>query len=297
MNAARQPRDLPASIRQRLLDLSRERGEDFQAILDRYAVERMLYRLSVSDQRREFLLKGALLFAVWFDAPHRPTRDADLLGFGEPDAERLDKFVRKLCAMPIEDGMTYEAASVRVQEIREQAAYPGLRVNLRGTLGNARCNVQLDVGFGDAVTPEPIEEDYPNLLDDLPSPRLRVYPRESVYAEKVEAIARFGIANSRMKDYFDLLALTREGAMDPAVLARAVAATFERRRTPIPDAMPLGLTAEFAADAAKRRQWSAFLGRSRLEAPTLEATIEELARFLRAPLQAARASKEKRKKP
>jgi predicted nucleotidyltransferase component of viral defense system len=296
VNAARRPRDLPASIRQRLLDLSRERGEDFQTILDRYAVERLLYRLSVSDRRDQFLLKGALLFAVWFDAPHRPTRDADLLGFGEPDAARLADSVRGLCAIAAEDGMTYEAASVRVQEIREQAAYPGLRVNLRATLGNARCNVQLDVGFGDAVTPEPVEEEYPSLLDDLPSPRLRVYPRESVYAEKVEAIARFGIANSRMKDYFDLLTLAREGAMDPAILAQAIAATFERRRTQLPDAMPLGLTAEFAGDPVKRRQWAAFLGRNRLEAPALEATIDELARFLREPLEAARASTAKRKK-
>ena len=295
MNAARRPRDLPASIRQRLLDLSRERGEDFQTILDRYAVERLLYRLSVSDQRDEFLLKGALLFAVWFDAPHRPTRDADLLGFGQPDPARLADSVRTLCAIAAEDGMAYEAASVRVQEIREQAAYPGLRVNLRATLGNARCNVQLDVGFGDAVTPEPVEAEYPSLLDDLPSPRLRVYPRESVYAEKVEAIAQLGIANSRMKDYFDLLTLAREGAMDLAILAQAIAATFERRRTPLPDAMPLGMTAEFGRDAAKRRQWAAFLGRNRLEAPALDATIDELARFLRQPLQAARASQVRRK--
>lgn len=296
MNAARRPRDLPASIRQRLLDLARERGEDFQTILDRYAVERLLYRLSVSDQRDAFLLKGALLFAVWFDAPHRPTRDADLLGFGEPEPARLADAVRDLCAMAADDGMTYEPASVRVQEIREQAAYPGLRVNLRATLGNARCNVQLDVGFGDAVTPEPVEEEYPSLLDDLPSPRLRVYPRESVYAEKVEAIAQLGIANSRMKDYFDLLALTREGTMDPAVLAQAITATFERRGTALPDAMPLGLTEEFARDAAKRRQWAAFLDRNRLQAPALEAVIDELARFLREPLEVARASRAKPKK-
>jgi predicted nucleotidyltransferase component of viral defense system len=296
VNAARRPRDLPASIRQRLLDLSRERGEDFQTILDRYAVERLLYRLSVSDQRDKFLLKGALLFAIWFHEPHRPTRDADLLGLGQPDPARLADSVRELCVIAAQDGMTYEAASVRVQEIREQAAYHGLRVNLRATLGNARCNVQLDVGFGDAVTPEPVEEEYPSLLDDQPSPRLRVYPRESVYAEKVEAIAQLGIANSRMKDYFDLLALTREHAMDPALLARAIAATFERRRTPLPDAMPLGLTGEFVRDPEKRRQWAAFLGRNRLEAPALEATIAELARFLREPLQTARALTAKRKK-
>lgn len=188
MSAGRAPRVLSASIRQRLLDLARGRGEDFQMLLDRYAVERLLYRLSVSEQRDEFLLKGALLFAVWFDAPHRPTRDADFLGFGAPDATRLADSVGRLCAIGADDGMVYDTASIKVQEIREQASYPGLRVNLRAELGNARCNVQLDVGFGDAVTPAPVEVEYPSMLADLPAPRLRVYPRESVYAEKLEAI-------------------------------------------------------------------------------------------------------------
>jgi predicted nucleotidyltransferase component of viral defense system len=295
MSAARKSRNLPASIRQRLLDLARERGEDFQTILDRYAVERLLYRLSISDQRSEFLLKGALLFAVWFDAPHRPTRDADLLGFGEPDAARLADSVGRLCAIATNDGITYDATAIAVQEIREQASYPGLRVNLRAELDNARCNVQLDVGFGDAVTPAPLEAEYPSLLADLPSPRLRVYPRETVYAEKLEAIAHLGIANSRMKDYFDLLALAREGAMDTATLARAIATTFERRDTSLPEAMPLGLSAEFARDAGKRRQWNAFLNRNRLQAPALDAAIEEIARFLDRPLARARDSQERRK--
>lgn len=290
MSAARAPRDLAASIRQRLLGLARGRGEDFQWLLDRYAVERMLYRLSVSDQRDDFLLKGALLFAVWFDAPHRPTRDADFLGFGEPDVARLADSVGRLCAISADDGMAYDAASIQVQEIREQAPYAGLRVNLRAALGNARCNVQLDVGFGDAVTPAPVEVEYPGLLAGLPAPRLHVYPRESVYAEKLEAIVQLGIANSRMKDYFDLLVLAREGAMDLATLARAIAATFERRGTSIPEAMPLGLSAEFARDTGKHQQWNAFLNRNRLDAPSLDATIEELARFLREPLAAARGN-------
>jgi predicted nucleotidyltransferase component of viral defense system len=294
MSAARRQRNLPASIRQRLLDLARQRGEDFQAILDRYAVERLLYRLSISDQRNEFLLKGALLFAVWFDAPHRPTRDADLLGFGEPDAARLADSVGRLCTIAADDAITYDATTITVQEIREHASYPGLRVNLRAALDNARCNVQLDVGFGDAVTPAPVEAEYPSLLADLPSPRLRVYPRETVYAEKLEAIAHLGIANSRMKDYFDLLALAREDAMDATTLARAIAATFERRSTPLPEAMPLGLTPEFARDAGKRQQWNAFLNRNRLEAPALDATIEEIARFLDRPLARARGSQGRR---
>lgn len=295
MSAGRKSRNLPASIRQRLLDLARSRGEDFQTILDRYAVERLLYRLSISEQRNEFLLKGALLFAVWFDAPHRPTRDADLLGFGEPDAARLADSVARLCAIAADDAITYDATAISVHEIREQASYSGLRVHLRAELDNARCNVQLDVGFGDAVTPAPVEAEYPSLLADLPSPRLRVYPRETVYAEKLEAIAHLGIANSRMKDYFDLLALVREGAMDTATLARAIAATFQRRGTPLPEAMPLGLSAEFARDAEKRRQWNAFLNRNRLEAPALDAAIEEIARFLDRPLARARNSESRRK--
>jgi predicted nucleotidyltransferase component of viral defense system len=294
MSAPRRQRNLPASIRQRLLDLARERGEDFQTILDRYAVERLLYRMSISDQRNEFLLKGALLFAVWFDAPHRPTRDADLLGFGEPDAARLGASIGRVCAIAVDDAITYNASSITVQEIREQASYPGLRVNLRAALDNARCNVQLDVGYNDAVTPAPVEAEYPGLLADLPSPRLRVYPRETVYAEKLEAIAHLGIANSRMKDYFDLLALAREGAMNAPTLARAIAATFNRRGTPLPEAMPLGLSAEFARDSGKRQQWNAFLNRNRLEAPALDAAIEEIARFLKRPLARARNSQGRR---
>ncbi|MGH8728694.1 MAG: nucleotidyl transferase AbiEii/AbiGii toxin family protein [Burkholderiales bacterium] len=294
MNKARSPSNLAASIRQRLLDLARARDEDFQLLLDRYAVERLLYRLSVSEARDQFLLKGALLFALWFDAPHRPTRDADFLGFGPADAERLADTARGLCAIDGDDGMVYDAGSIRVQEIREQAAYEGLRVNLRASLSKARCTVQLDVGFGDAVTPGPVEVSYPTLLEDLPAPKLRVYPRETVCAEKLEAIVQLGIANSRMKDYFDLLALVREGAMDHTILARAIVATFERRGTPIPDMMPFGLTPEFARDAQKRAQWNAFLNRNRLTAPALDEMIEELARFLEQPLHKARTAQSRR---
>ncbi len=288
MSAERPTRNLPASIRQRLLNLAHERGEDFQGILDRYAVERLLYRLSISGHRNDFLLKGALLFAVWIDAPHRPTRDADLLGFGEPAPDRLADSIGQLCAIAAPDGITYDATTVKVEEIRLQASYPGLRVTLRANLDGARCNVQLDVGFGDAVTPAPAEAEYPGLLPDLPAPRLRMYPRETVCAEKLEAIALLGIANSRLKDYFDLLALGREGAMDTADLARAIAATFERRGTPLPEGIPLGLSPAFATDPDKRRQWDAFLNRNRLDAPALDATIEEIVGFLDQPLARAR---------
>ncbi|MEO8627158.1 MAG: nucleotidyl transferase AbiEii/AbiGii toxin family protein [Betaproteobacteria bacterium] len=282
MNERKPARNRAASIRQRLLDRARVQKEDFQFLLDRYAVERMLYRLSILEDREQFLLKGALLFTFWFDEPHRPTRDADFLSFGAPDAERLVETVRRLCVMECDDGITYDAGSLRVQEIRENARYQGLRVTLSGDLDNARCNVQLDVGYGDVVTPAPVELTYPTLLDEFPAARLRAYPRETVFAEKLEAIAQFGIANSRMKDYFDLLALAREGAMDLPDLSRAIAATFSRRQTPLPNPLPIGLTQAFARDLQKQKQWNAFVARNRLDAPALDAVIDELAKFVSA---------------
>jgi predicted nucleotidyltransferase component of viral defense system len=290
VNAARGVRNVAASIRQRLLDLTRAKGGNFQDCLDRYAVERLIYRLSLSDARERFLLKGALLFTVWFDVPHRPTRDADFLGLGEPDAGQLAETVRALCNVVADDGLVYDADSVRVVEIREQANYSGLRVTLRATLDNARCNLQLDVGFGDAVTPAPVEIEYPTLLDDLPRPRLRVYPRETVFAEKLEAMQVLGMANTRMKDYFDLLTLEREGAMDPKALSDAIRATFRRRGTALPEDLPLGLSDEFADDAAKRRQWDAFVQRNRLQAPPLSDVAGELGEFVRGLLDRARGS-------
>ena len=271
-----------ASIRQRLLDRARTCGEDFQLVLDRYAVERLLYRLSISPHREQFLLKGALLFALWFDQPHRPTRDADLLGFGPPDPERLAALAAELCAIEADDGLRFDVGSLAVEPIREEAAYEGLRIRLLAFLGDARCHVQWDVGFGDAVTPAPADVDYPVLLEGMPAPRLRVYSRETVFAEKLEAIATLGIANSRMKDYFDLLALLREGAMDNPVLTEAVRATFQRRGTALPDGVPFGLTDAFATDAQKQAQWTAFLRRNRLVAPDLKTVVDELRTFVHA---------------
>ncbi len=203
------------SVRARLLQRARQHGEDFNLLLTRYALERWLYRLSVSDERAGFVLKGALLFSLWFDEPHRPTRDADFLGFGAADAELLRGRLQAICRVACDDGMRFDADSVTVAPIREQARYDGLRADLLGWLGTARCNVQLDVGFGDAVTPAAQEMDYPTLLADVPAPHLRVYPRETVLAEKLEAMIVLGMRNSRMKDYFDVWVLLRQGGFDP----------------------------------------------------------------------------------
>lgn len=282
---------LVASIHARLLNLAKARGDDFNMVLTRYAIERFLYRLSIGPAREAYWLKGALLFDLWFDVPHRPTRDADFLGFGPAYSVALANSVSEICGIAVDDGMEFDPASITVEEIREEANYGGLRVRLVSRLGNARCTVQLDVGYGDAVTPGPEEAVYPTLLDDQPAPRLRVYPRAAVAAEKLEAIVSLGMANSRMKDNFDLRALAHEGVLDARQLGDAIAATFQRRGTAVPVDVPLGLSDEFARDAAKRAQWKAFLGKNRLDAPTLDEVIEEVRRFVTEPLKLARQRK------
>lgn len=278
------------SIRQRLLNLARQRGEEFQLTLDRYAVERLLYRLSVSPHRDAFVLKGALLFQLWQEQTYRPTRDADFLGFGAPESTRIETVVRELCAMHQDDGLVFDDDSMRVEPIREGANYEGLRMQLRATLGRAQCWVQWDIGFGDAITPGPVEVELPTLIGELPAPSLRAYPRETVFAEKLEALVVLGMANSRMKDYFDLFNLIGEAQMHAGTLASAIAATFARRGTPIPADLPLGLTETFALDALKQGQWHAFLSRNRLQAPGLEEVVKEIARTV-GPLWSGAASR------
>lgn len=283
MNGAR-----AASIRARLLARAKDRGEDFSLVLNRYAIERFLYRLSISSVRDAFVLKGALLFDLWFDVPHRATRDADFLGFGAEDTDALRKSLREVCSIEADDGLEFDAGFISVESIREQANYGGLRARLVGRLGSARCTVQIDVGYGDAITPAAEEAVCPTLLEGFPAPRLRVYPRATAMAEKLEAIVSLGMANSGMKDYFDLLALVEEGKVVQKDVAPAIAATFRRRDTTIPDDLPVGLSEEFARDPAKLAQWRAFLGKNRLEAPVLETVVTELQRYFALPLAQAR---------
>ncbi|MGH8225371.1 MAG: nucleotidyl transferase AbiEii/AbiGii toxin family protein [Gammaproteobacteria bacterium] len=276
------------SVRARLLNRARERGEDFNLLLTQYALERWLYRLSVSGEQAGFVLKGALLFSLWFDVPHRPTRDADFLGYGKVDVAVLRARVQTVCGIPCDDGMRFDADSVTVQPIREEALYDGLRASVVGWLGTARCKVQLDVGYGDAVTPAAEVQVYPTLLPGFPAPQLRVYPRETVIAEKFEAIVSLGMRNSRMKDYFDVWVLLRRDGYDGTLLAQAIRATCERRGTPLPAVWPVGLTAEFAGDVAKMAQWQAFLRKNKLDASALTDVVTDLRVALAGPLERAR---------
>ena len=262
-------RNLAASIRTRLKQRADARKQDFNLILTHYGLERLLYRLSISPLAGNYLLKGALLFSLWYDQPHRPTRDADLLGFGPDDIDTAVAAFREICAMEVEDGIAFDPASVKGSVIRKEAGYGGVRIDLLAKLDGARITLQVDIGFGDAVTPAPESVSYPVLLDDLPAPKLRSYPKYTVVAEKFHAVCLLGMANTRMKDYFDLWVLLTEGALEPTELRRAIDATFARRQLQVPDTTPSGLSHAFAQDAVKTAQWIAFLTKNRLQALNL----------------------------
>ena len=264
------------SVRARLLNKARADGVDFQLLLTRYGLERLLYRLSVSRERDNFLLKGALLFDLWYDVPLRPTRDIDLLGFGLAEIPLLVAAFEGICAIEVDDGMAFDAASIRADEIRKEANYAGIRLTLTGTIDGARCPVQIDVGYGDAVTPAPESARYPVILGDMPAPTLRVYPRYTVVAEKLEAIISLGMANSRMKDYFDLWVILRDNELDRDVLVQAVETTLNRRGTRKPSRVPIGLSEQFSNDRQKLMQWAAFIKRNQLTAASLEKTVQDL---------------------
>lgn len=279
--------NLSASILARLLTLARQRGEDYSLLLSRFGMERLLARISMSTHAERFLLKGALLFALWYDTPHRPTRDADLLGFGPDDEANLIATFREVAAMDLIDGIAFDPDSVKADAIREDNSYGGTRITLVARIGSARCTLRIDVGFGDAVTPQPQTAAYPTLLGDFQAPTLRVYPVYTVIAEKYQAMVMLGQANSRMKDFYDLAVIARRTQLEGATLAAAIAATFARRQTVLPTERPLALTSRFSEDAAKLRQWQAFLSKNRIEAASLGDTVALLDALLWRPTAAA----------
>ena len=279
--------NLAASVRARLLNVAKAQGVDFNQVLVRFALERILYRMTQSRHADRFLLKGALLFTLWYDMPPRATRDADLLGFGASDLASVAETFRDIAAVLAYDGITFDPASVAAEEIRKEAGYGGVRVIIAGELAKARCKTQIDVGFGDAVTPAPVDSVYPVLLDDLPAPRLRTYPMYTVIAEKLHAIALLGMANSRLKDYYDLSVLLERETLDTELLTRAIKATFERRGMPVSEAVPIGLTEEFGHDTSRQSLWLAFLRKNELSQEPLSAIVDRLRSSLASALNRA----------
>jgi predicted nucleotidyltransferase component of viral defense system len=282
-------KNLSASILQRLLNLSRQRGETYDLTLTRYASERFLYRLSQSRHREKLILKGAALCSVWMPDAYRPTRDVDFLGLGEDSEGAVKDIIMDVCRESVpDDGVIFDGGSIRIARIRDDNAYGGRRVKFQARLGRTCIPVQLDVGFGDAITPELQKIDYPTLLE-FPAPHLMAYPRETVVAEKFQAMVALGVANSRMKDFYDLWMMARTFPFDGPTLTLAIANTFARRRTPIPRETPLVLTEEFATDRNATVQWGAFLERADLlsRATDFAHLIPDLAAFLLPPMLVA----------
>jgi predicted nucleotidyltransferase component of viral defense system len=258
----RELRDVGASVRARLLEQARKDQSDFQLLLTRYVLERLLYRLSVSEYHDEFILKGALLLSVWVRDRYRPTRDIDLLGYGDIKPNVLTDVFRAICSEDVaEDGVTFDLDKLQAELIREDADYGGVRIRTSATIARARIPVQVDIGCGDAITPAPIEIEYPTLLD-FPVPHLRAYPLETIIAEKLEALVVLGMANSRLKDYYDLFLISQTFTMEHPLLTEAVRSTFQRRGTAFPEKIPLRLTDDFAK--AWQARWRGFLKREHM---------------------------------
>jgi predicted nucleotidyltransferase component of viral defense system len=271
-------KNLAASVHDRLLNIARETGRPFNEVLQYYAMERLLYRLSCSPHKDSFVLKGALLFRVWDVPDSRATRDIDFLAFLGNSPESLAPIFREVCALDDEDGLLFDPDSVAARKIKEDADYQGVRVRFRGLLGKARITMQVDVGFGDKVHPDVVQAKYPVILD-LPAPSLRMYPPETVVAEKSEAMVRLGNLNSRMKDFYDIWRLSRQFKFDDAVLCEAIRQTFENRGT---DLMPFNeLQADLLENKTLDKQWTAFLSKSGVPGPeSFQEVLDQIAAFL-----------------
>jgi len=281
--------DMAASVKQRLLDLARKRGEEFNFLMSRYAVERFLFRLSQSEYADDFVLKGAMLFHLGSEQlSHRPTRDLDLLGKGTPDIKRMEAVFQNICRTKVpDDGLVFLDSHVKGERIKEDDEYMGIRLRIEARMGAARIPLQIDIGFGDAVTPNPKHDKLQTLLE-FQAPSILIYPWETVIAEKYHAIVNLGMDNSRMKDYFDLNHLATTQSFDGNVLAQAIQAVFSRRKTPLPEEIPVGLLPVFGEDITKQTQWRAFTNRIQMdgESISLGKIIKNLQSFLLPPVDA-----------
>lgn len=282
-------KNISVSIRTRLKNIAIQEGSDFNAILTRYGLERLLYRVGESTYSKQFLLKGALLFNLWYDMPHRPTKDIDFLGFGDNDLTYIKQIFSEICAIHAEDGINFISDSLTVSTIKKDSGYTGARVGLFGELANARIKIQIDIGYGDAVTPGPIDASYPVLIKDIPPPKIRTYPVYTVIAEKLHAIVLLGMANSRLKDYLDLYVLMKNEQLDKQLLARAIHATFTSRNMKIPEELPIGLTDEFANDVSRKTIWKAFLIKNDIEYKSLLKVINVINSLIEMPLTVAKS--------
>ncbi|OWQ93198.1 hypothetical protein CDN99_01500 [Roseateles aquatilis] len=272
-------RNIAASVRDRLLNLAQRNDLNYSRVMTRFGLERLLYRISASPYASLFLLKGALLFSHWYHDRGRPTRDADFLALNPNDVCQLVAMFQEVCAIPGDDGVFFDPTSVQGRDlgIAEKGV---VRITLVGDLNRARLTIQIDIGYGDPVSPGPESIAFPTLLEDLPAPRLLAYPKATVVAEKLHAIWSLGMSNTRLKDYYDLDMLLHDGDVDPAQLKEAIRLTFEKRRTLRRPGVPVGLSGRYASDSAKRSLWAGFLKKNGLADSALDDVVKRLATAL-----------------
>jgi hypothetical protein len=271
-----------ASVKSRLLNLSRKTGRDFQELTVRYTVERFLARLVASEHRERFILKGAMLYIQWKLDDKRTTMDLDLLGYGNPDIENLRKIFQQICKTEIKnDGLLFDRKNLTVTQIREESVYEGVRIIIPALLGSMTIRLQVDVGFGDQVVPEPQSAEFPALLAES-GPFIRSYSPETVIAEKFNAMVVLGMANSRMKDYFDIWMLSRNFIIEADILGKAIVETFKKRHTELPQHDPIALSEDFFINEFKKNQWKGFLRKQQrlVSMPDLAEIIDVIRNFL-----------------
>lgn len=255
--------NLPASVHQKLMNKATETARPFNELLQYFTMERFLYRLSKTPHASNFILKGALMFSVWGAPASRPTKDIDLLGRTSNDVDELVKAMKDACQIGVEpDGLTFDEKSVAGEPIAEDADYQGVRITLGGALGNARVRLQIDIGFGDVISPRPTKISYPTILD-FPAPKCFGYTKESAIAEKFQAMVKLGMLNSRMKDFYDIWLISRVFDFEGEALTEAIKKTFNQRKTAAV-VHPRVFDASFCSDKNKQAQWKAFLEKSKL---------------------------------
>jgi predicted nucleotidyltransferase component of viral defense system len=261
------PKNVAASAYAKLKNLANRKKCNLMHVLIRYAMERFLYRLSVSEYSKQFVLKGGNLFVIWQKGENfRPTIDSDFLYFGNADQTYLKNVFIEICTSPVdqEDGMRFDAESIDISPIREETEYGGTRIVFNAYLGTARIRLQFDIGIGDAITPPPEWAEFPVLLKgDIP--RLRIYPKETAIAEKLETMVSRGMLNSRMKDFYDIWLLSELFDFNFTIVRQAVINTFSNRHVSLPIEPPECFAEEFYLSPIKQTQWNAFCRKNELQ--------------------------------
>lgn len=284
------PRNMAASVHQRLLNKAREEARPFNEMLQYLAMERFLYRLAQSPYANDFVLKGALMLSAWKVPSPRPTMDIDLLAHTKNDLQQLADIIQRICSEPVErDGFVFDPGSVAASRISADAEYEGVRIRFRGNLGNARLVLQIDVGFGDEIVPGPQDIELPSILG-FPVPKIKGYTRESSISEKLCAMLELGELNSRVKDFFDIWLLSRQFDFSGQTLLKAIASVLSNRAI-ILRLPPSAFENTFIESPVKQSQWQGFLRKSQLAIAPREFSEAAhcVAGFLTPPLEATAA--------